>query len=425
MPQHHKHKGVRQRPGRVYLILLLLLLAGCAAPTPAGPQPTLLPTADAVMMAVLLSRTPAGSAEARPGQPPVTPTVTTTPTVTRWPITEPFGTAIRPGDALLLRPPELPPDQAADAPNSDWRPPPLPVPLSIHPDDHYWMIRPIPSGKRNYDLEWYPFGNDVLVPSLYPFRIHHGLDFPNETGTPILAASSGTVIHAGPLVSNRNGVNYYGNTVIIQHDWQWLGQDVFTLYAHTLQLFVAVGDHVEEGQLIAGVGASGEVSGPHLHFEVRVGSNNYNDVRNPMLWIAPYEGWGTLAGRLVDRRGRYITNAEVTITPVNVAGSARTQRTYLYSGVQADDIWRENFVFGDVPAGRYRVLISVGGIEYRNFVDVLPGRTNFLTIGTEFEFVPTETPTPTNTPVITTTLPLSSTTPISSTVPVTGTPTLP
>ena len=272
-----------------------LSLAACTMPLPEDETrspPTLAAEADTSLLADLFTPTPGVT----PTTTPVGPTSTAT--VTRWPTTSPLGTAIRPADAQLLRPPELPPDAA----NADWRPPPLPVPLSIHPDDHYWLIRPIPSGKRNYDLEWYPFGNDVLVPSLYPYRIHHGLDFPNETGTPILAAASGTVIHAGPLPSNQDGFNYYGNTVIVEHDWQWQGQPVYTLYAHALQLFVAVDDRVEQGQLLAGVGESGEVSGPHLHFEVRVGENNYFAVRNPMLWIAPYEGWGTLAGRLVDRR---------------------------------------------------------------------------------------------------------------------------
>ncbi|MCZ7669140.1 MAG: hypothetical protein M5U34_19090 [Chloroflexi bacterium] len=41
-------------------------------------------------------------------------------------------------------------------------------PLSYNPDDHYWLIRPIPSGSRNYDLEWYPFGNDCRPPTSRP-----------------------------------------------------------------------------------------------------------------------------------------------------------------------------------------------------------------------------------------------------------------
>ncbi len=395
------------------LLLCLLLSVGCTTPStlfPTDPPPTLAAAVDQDIIDRLLSRTPAAVTIS----PTSTAGYTATPTVTRWPTTEAFGTPVRPEEALLLRPVEPDPD----APNSDWRPPPLPVPLSIHPDDHYWMIRPLPSSSRNYDLEWYPFGNDVLASTLPPYRIHHGLDFPNETGTPILAASSGTVVHAGPLVSNRDGVNYYGNTVIIHHDWQWLGKDVYTLYAHTLELFVEVGDYVEMGQLIAGVGASGEVSGPHLHLEVRVGNNNYYEVRNPMLWIAPYEGWGTLAGRFVDRRGRPITNAEVRVIPQNVEGPIRSQRTYLYDGVKGDDIWRENFVVGDLPAGRYRVEIHFAGVEYRNFVEVLPGRTNFLTIGTTFEFFPTATPTPTIT------APITGTTGITTTIPITITPEL-
>ncbi len=236
----------------------------------------------------------------------------------------PAGVGIRPDEAQQLWVPDAGPE-----PPEGWRPPPYDVPLSFHYDDHYWLARPLPSGSRNYDLEWYPYGNDVQLPDMPSYRIHHGLDFPNETGTPVLAASSGTVVFAGPLPSPLNGVNYYGNTVIIQHDWQWLGQDVFTLYAHTLELFVQEGDAVEQGQLIAGVGSSGEVSGPHLHFEVRVGTNNYHDTRNPALWLAPFEGWGTLAGRFVDKNNQFISGAAMTLLPLE-RGYGRTQTAHLF-----------------------------------------------------------------------------------------------
>ncbi|MFO7683722.1 MAG: peptidoglycan DD-metalloendopeptidase family protein [Chloroflexota bacterium] len=286
----------------------------------------------------------------------------------------------------------------------EWRPPPMAAPLSYNPDDHYWLIRPIPSGKRNYDLEWYPFGNDVQAADIPPYRIHHGIDFPNETGTPVLAAGSGTVIHAGPFPSPTNGVNYYGNTVIIQHDWQWQGKDVFTLYAHTLELFVAEGDTVDQGQVIAGVGSSGEVTGPHLHLEVRVGENTYANARNPALWLVPYEGWGTLAGRIVDNRGRPITGAKLQLRPPGSNEILRQQSTYATT-VRADDIWQENFVIGDVPAGKYELHITVADVAYKRNVEIFSGQTTYETIATEFSFIPTSTPIPLPTPVPTLALP--------------------
>ena len=188
---------------------------------------------------------------------------------------------------------------------------------------------------------------------------HHGMDFPNDPGTPVLAAGSGTIVHAGPLPSPRNGLNYYGNTVVIHHDWQWQGKDVYTLYAHTLELFVEVGDYVRAGQLIAGVGSTGAVSGPHLHLEVRVGSNHYGSNINPALWLAPYDGWGTLAGRFIDKNGRMISGATIRVTPKNVDTFTRVQRTY-HPSIRSDDVWRENFVVADLPAGDYTLRLDVG-----------------------------------------------------------------
>lgn len=383
------------------LLVLLFLLIGCAAPsstTPALPPPTLLSAAQVPVL---------------PQQPDAPLDLAAATSQSPMPTAIVVETGKRP---LTIQQQFIP--DAGPETQAGYRPPPIAVPLSRHPDDHYWLMRPIPSGSRNYELEWYPFGNDVMIPEFYPYRIHHGTDFPNPPGTPVLAAGSGTVIHASALPSSRDGVNYYGNTVIIKHDWQWRGQNVYTLYAHTLELFVHVGERVEAGELIAGVGSSGGTTGPHLHLEVRVGENNYNYTQNPMLWLAPYEGWGTLAGRFEDKEGNLISDAMLTLKAVTVQAPERQQLTY-HPGISSDDVWQENFVIGDLPAGRYRLTINHGATEYKQNVTIRSGQTTFSIVAADFVFEPTPTPLPTavitDTTTITTTAVISNSTPLTNT----------
>ncbi len=178
-----------------------------------------------------------------------------------------------------------------------------------------------------------------------------------------------------------------------------------------------VGDKVKQGELLAGVGESGEVSGSHLHLEVRVGRNDYWHTRNPLLWIAPYEGWGTLAGRFVDNRGTMIEGAEeVTVYEQGSRKPFRRTRTYFGNGVKPDEVWRENFVVPDLPAGAYDLVLGFQGARYRRTLEVLPGRTNYTVVSTAFRFVPTPTPTPTWTPTVSDTLNLTGTLPIMTTM---------
>jgi len=88
---------------------------------------------------------------------------------------------------------------------------------------------------------------------------HSGLDIRASHGANIVAADCGVVIFSG-----RSGG--YGITVIIDH-----GDGLHTLYAHNSRNLVNVGDHVTRGQVIALIGSTGVSTGPHLHFEVRVG----------------------------------------------------------------------------------------------------------------------------------------------------------
>ncbi|HEX2700683.1 MAG TPA: peptidoglycan DD-metalloendopeptidase family protein [Acidimicrobiales bacterium] len=89
-------------------------------------------------------------------------------------------------------------------------------------------------------------------------RMHDGVDFGAQAGTPIRAVAAGTVVSAGV----RGG---YGNATIIDH-----GAGVATLYAHQSEMFVTPGASVAAGQVIGAVGSTGFSTGPHLHFEVRL-----------------------------------------------------------------------------------------------------------------------------------------------------------
>jgi len=96
---------------------------------------------------------------------------------------------------------------------------------------------------------------------------HEGIDFPAETGTPIVAAASGKVVAAGYHAQ-------YGKMIEIDH-----GNGLVSRYAHTSQLLVSEGDLVVRGQRVGTVGSTGRSTGPHLHFEVRLNGAPQNPAR--------------------------------------------------------------------------------------------------------------------------------------------------
>ena len=89
-------------------------------------------------------------------------------------------------------------------------------------------------------------------------RMHEGIDIAGPSGTPIAAAAAGTVIVAG-------WSGGYGNLVVIDH-----GGGISTAYAHNSTIAVAVGQRVGQGSVVAGMGTTGNSTGVHSHFEVRV-----------------------------------------------------------------------------------------------------------------------------------------------------------
>jgi murein DD-endopeptidase MepM/ murein hydrolase activator NlpD len=87
-------------------------------------------------------------------------------------------------------------------------------------------------------------------------RHHDGLDLRARHGDPIFAARDGVVRFAGTMRG-------YGMTVIVDH-----GGGVSSLYAHASAIYVRAGERVERGAVIGAVGATGNATGPHLHFEI-------------------------------------------------------------------------------------------------------------------------------------------------------------
>ncbi|MFC9529161.1 M23 family metallopeptidase [Streptomyces sp. NPDC056975] len=108
--------------------------------------------------------------------------------------------------------------------------------------------------------------------SMWSSGYHTGVDFVVPTGTPIKAIGAGTVVSAG-----LDGA--YGNEVVIQH-----ADGKYSQYAHMSSLSVSSGQTVTGGQQIGLSGATGNVTGPHLHFEIRTTPSYGSDV-DPVAYL--------------------------------------------------------------------------------------------------------------------------------------------
>ena len=199
-----------------------------------------------------------------------------------------FWTAMKPYTAPVTQPETKPVEpQPPSKPNPDITLPevdqpskPQPTPPAPKPPTNNGGTTNKPSGSigtSKVPVKVQPGGNGLIadtlfwptsvtyVSSLYGYRIdpvggivgdfHLGVDIAGPVGTPIYAAQGGKVIRA-------SWFSTYGNCIDIQHP-----SGLVTRYAHLSSYNVSVGDTVKQGQTIAAMGATGNVTGPHVHFE--------------------------------------------------------------------------------------------------------------------------------------------------------------
>jgi murein DD-endopeptidase MepM/ murein hydrolase activator NlpD len=271
----------------------------------------------------------------------------------------------------------------APPPQSAWRPPLYPVPWALRDFDHFFFIRPIPVEEVNWPLANYRYGG-----IFFEDVVHTGVDIPGPEGTPVLAAGSGKVVWSGYGLLSFVLDDFddpYGLAVAIRHDFGYQGQPLYTLYAHLSESLVIKDQVVEAGELIGLTGETGVVTGPHLHFEVRVGRNDYFATRNPELWVAPPQGWGVLAGRVMDSSGTLLERKEVVITSLETY-QVWLVMTYGPKSINSDPYYQENVAMGDLPAGKYQVDVHYDTQKYSQILQIVPGAVTYFTFHGEDGF---------------------------------------
>jgi murein DD-endopeptidase MepM/ murein hydrolase activator NlpD len=279
-------------------------------------------------------------------------------------------------------------------PISGWRPPLYPVPWAVSAYDHFYFARPIAADNVNWPLAEYRYGGVFFAPNI----VHTGVDIDATEGTPILAAGPGTVVSADwGLFSEIPGnvTDPYGMAVVVRHDFGYKGQTLYTVYAHMSEIIGIVGQHVETGDVLGLVGDTGATTGPHLHFEVRMGDNTFFKTYNPELWMAPPQGWGVLVGRLTDDKGNLLYQFPVDVRPMPSEVPLRKVITYAEGPVNADDYYRENLVLSDLPAGLYKIAFEFEEKRYQFWLDIYPGQVTYFTFNVDdgFQVLPPPVPT--------------------------------
>ena len=261
-------------------------------------------------------------------------------------------------------------------PVSGWRPPLVAVPWAISPYDHFYFARPIAADQVNWPLANYRYGG-VFFANI----VHTGVDIDAPFGTPIHAAGPGTVVWADwGLFREAPGdkSDPYGQAVVVRMDFGYKDQPLYTVYAHMSKIIAIVGQHVETGDVLGQVGATGATTGPHVHFEVRWGENSFHHTYNPELWMAPPQGWGVLVARFTDAKDKTLQQVEVSVENT-ATHETQLAKTYGPGPVNADPYYAENLVLGDLPAGLYKITFRYDGKEQQDWMYIYAGQVTYFT----------------------------------------------
>jgi murein DD-endopeptidase MepM/ murein hydrolase activator NlpD len=261
------------------------------------------------------------------------------------------------------------------APVSALRPALYPVPWALTPYDHFYFSRPIAADEINWPLADYRYGG-----VFFEDVTHTGVDIPTPMDTPVLSAGPGKVTWAGYglYYGYYDSSDPYGMAVLIRHDFGFQGEKLYTVYAHLDRVDVVKGQYVETGEQLGLSGQTGKVTGPHLHFEVRLGKDGIFTTRNPELWLVPPQGWGVLAGRIMNNRGVLLESQLVTVRSLD-NGQIWRANSYGRGPVVSDPYYRENLVVSDLPAGRYEIEITFWGRKLTQQIEIQPGLVSYFT----------------------------------------------
>lgn len=355
---HHPTSKVRRRhvghgTKQFSLALITLLVAACT-PLPSTPA-LLLPSATSTLPP---STTP-------------TPTASPTPLQTPWP-TYQFPTLA----PFPLNESNL---DSETLPIAGGFPPSALLPLALNEHDHFYFSKPIANADYWLLIPSQRYG--VIQEAGNLQNEHLGVDIGAFIATRVYAAAAGDVIWAdyGLLYNSPNYLeDPYGIAVVIRHDFGFDSERLYTVYAHLSETKVGKGDRVESGDIIGLSGMTGLTTGPHLHFEVRLGGNTIYFTRNPELWIAPPEGYGLLVGRVASKTDAVLKNRLLEITNLDT-GQKWTSYTYASEfKLLPDDYYNENFVLSDLPAGRYEIAIPFLSVWRRVEVEVKSGAVTYF-----------------------------------------------
>jgi murein DD-endopeptidase MepM/ murein hydrolase activator NlpD len=279
-------------------------------------------------------------------------------------------------DPQKLAPLEIAFPTAEPADPLNWRPPLYPVPWALSSHDHFYFTRPISANTVNWPLWNYRYGG---IYAGWEGVVHTGIDIDAPIGTPVKAAAPGRVVWAGYglYAGKHDSKDPYGLAVTLEHQFGFQGEELYSIYAHMNEVFVEPNQMVNTGDILGIVGETGATTGPHLHFEIRWKENLFNCSLNPELWVAPPQGWGVLAGRVMNTSGSLYTSQEIIIQR-----SDRKQdwivRTYGDKYVHSDPYFGENLVLSDLPAGNYIINIDYDKIKYQYNITINAGTVNYF-----------------------------------------------